>query len=310
MQSAPLKIILGVCLAVTGLFAIEFDDAKEELNLRSPFYRPYAGDWIARMQGQYTSQNFSMNLTFPQGSKSTQTDDYSSILTLGYGITNRISTAVSAKYTFAQPYNETNTGVLAAKGDEHSAKSGFADPTISLTGRLWGTMRDEWTLNVDVAFAPGITDANNFRISTPNNRFAASLLFGRNFSNFTLGVQESFSYYQDSTVDTTNQKNGQQILASALLAQYDFFNFYFQVTGAMINFVDTRSQSDALRKRPLANFGGTLGFECSDNLLVSTNFSWTSGVQGQGTLPAGIDYSAQVKSTMSGTISLLYKYGE
>ncbi|MBS0618214.1 MAG: hypothetical protein JSR44_08505 [Spirochaetes bacterium] len=310
MRSPIRKLILCVCLVGTNLFAIEFDDAKDELDLRSPFYMPYAGDWVARMQAQYTSQNFSMNLAFPQGSKSAQTDDYSSIITLVYGITDRISMAASTKYTLAQEYNETNTGAFAAKGDEHSTKSGFADPTISVTGRLWGTLRDEWTLNVAAAFTPGITDANNFRISTPNNRFATSVLFGRNFNNITLGIQESFSYYQDSAVDSTNQKNGQQTLASALVAQYDFFSFYIQATGAIINFVDARSQSDGLRKQPLGNFGATFGVECSESLLFSANFSWTTGLQGQSSLPSGINYSASAKPTMVGTLAILYKYGE
>lgn len=286
MKSACAKFYLIALLCTSNVFANDGDD-EQELKLTSPFYRPYEGDWVVRTLFSQNSQSYAIDRQSPVGSKTTNKNDDHSQLSLAYGMTDTLVIGVSAKYMFQQQYNETNTGSFASKPDTSSTNSGFYDPTFNLIACLLGKMRDEWALLLQFAFTPGIQDSNNFLFSYPNNQYLTSLLFGRNFGDFNFGVSLADQYYQNSSADTNNVKNDQQIVATGFVAQYDITDFYLRATGGFSEYVDQRSLNDPTRQQVTPSASGEIGYLCSDDFLISANISWTSAVTGSSSFISG-----------------------
>lgn len=302
------KIIIILLIAATPVFCD--DEAGEEtgeLSLTSPFYLPYAEEFTVEGGIAVYSRGTKIELLSLSGTRETSSKAGYAALTARYGFTDRIALGVFAKYMIRQDFAQTQTGVLAASPAIRSTNNGFYDIGFSLSARLLGTRREEWYLNVEAAFAPGIRDNNNFSFSYPNNQYVSKLSFGRGVGDWTFGVIGSVLYYQSSSYDTTNEKNDETMGAAQLLLQYDFPRFYFRLSPGVVKFLDNRSNTDALKKKVFPAGTVELGFPLSDDSLLSAGLLVVPS-QSANSSSGGTNFSVSSVTQVTGTLALLARF--
>ncbi len=260
-----------------GIAASESDDSFE-LTLKSPFYTAYTDDWIYRLETTVRTQGFDIDFQDLNAIKKTRKDEYASELTITYGVFEFLAVGLSAKGMYASKTSETATGFLKNTPLDNSTENGFYDPIASVTSRLGGSMQGDWMLNLQLAFAPGIEDENNGTFSTPNNRYMATLLFGKEWGAWSFGELTIYQLTDKTSNKKGLEKNDQQVLAINLFAQFDFGPAYLRANSGLSGFIDSASQDNPIRRNKFLLVGGEIGVLLSDNFLTKIGVQWTGGM--------------------------------
>lgn len=304
------KLLLLVLFLPMAIFSQTETDAYE-WTLASPFYTAYADDWVVKLETVARQQGYDVNFSLTDAEKTTRKTEVFSELSLTYGIFESLAVGTTAKAMFQQKTVETATGFLKNTPLQNTTENGFYDPSFFVTTRLLGTMQNEWTLNVQLAFAPGIEDPNNGKLSTPNNRYLAALLFGKDWRSWSFGTMAIFQYHQKTTSPRGKDQNDQQTLAPNVFIQYDIGSLYFRSNTGVSLFLDSASRENPIRRNTFLLVGGELGLLAADNFLVKLGLQWTSGVTENDELVSplqALQFTTRVRDSFAGSIAFMAQF--
>lgn len=91
---------------------------------------------------------------------------------LHFGVTEFFPVGVSGKFMADQAYRLKQSGIaFAENSDSVSHNQGFYDAGFQMGLRLFGTRTEEWFVDVELGFIPGVQDSNNFLLFIPMTGF-------------------------------------------------------------------------------------------------------------------------------------------
>lgn len=283
MRKFALFLICIFFFAVSGAFAQEYegeDYAGEDLPLSNPFYQPYAGDFYVETGLGY--HLLKTQAAFNNVNYNSKESNISSTLNVKYGITDRFIAGVSTDVLIQNDFEESLSGAIPNPSNTSATERGLVQPSISMLGRLLGTRREDWILDIQGQFRLGNKDSKNYQVFFPNNEIDAQIGLGSNSGNWTYAITSHIQYWQFSSLDTKNDKNDKVATATQLQLQYDFSIFYIRSGGGVIKYLDQRSASSPILSKALAVFSAELGIVPSDGLVINASASFVPGTSGTG----------------------------
>jgi hypothetical protein len=240
--------------------------------------------------------------------RETLSKEVASSVVLQYGITESFSLGISGKYMIDQDYQTVQSGIAFA-GDpgKSSHNQGFYDVGFQLGLRILGTRTEEWFVNLDLGFLPGIVDSNNFLFTTPNNQFLSRLIVGKDNGSWSTGVQANVQYYAPSVHDKGDEKNNQLLSSSLLFTQIDSDSLYVRLSAGVVKFLDSRSNENAVMKQFFPAAQTEIGFPFSDTCVLSARMIYVAGAEGDIAV-GGFNARLTARPFIAGSLSLLTRF--
>lgn len=282
--------------------------AGNELPVSSPFFRPYEGDFSIEMGVGYKAQSSRLTIPALDSARETMSKEASTGVALNYGVTEYFSIGVSGKFMADQDYSLIQSGpAFAGNPGSNSRNQGFYDAGVQLGLRMLGTRTDEWFVNLDMGFLPGLADANNFLFSWPHNQYLAGITLGRNIEAWSFGILSAMQYYAPSALDKSDEKNNQLLSNSQLFVQVDFASLYVRTSAGVVKFLDSRSNENALKKKIFPTGQVEMGFPFTDTCVLSARLSYVAGAQGEMTV-AGFNAFLVAQPIWMGSVSVVVAF--
>lgn len=202
-------------------------------------------------------------------------------MTLLYGITENFTIGLIGKYMWQRLERIEHRGpAFADNPGSSSHDSGFYDPGFVLGTRLLGTRSEEWFVNLDFAFTPGLRDANNFKFTWPQNQYTARMVVGSNNPNWSYGLLLFTQFYDSSELDKDNQKNNQIFGSGQLFFQFDIDGLFFRCSAGAVKFLDSQSNKNAIKRQFFPTASAELGILLSDAAALSAGVTYVAGARG------------------------------
>jgi hypothetical protein len=300
--------LLGFCVCTLLLTGQAWPVAGNELPVSSPFFRPYEGDFSLEWGVGYKFQSSSLAIAALDSARETATKELSTAMALNYGLSESFYLGVSGKYMLYQDYRLTQSGVaFVGKPGANLINQGFYEPGFHLGARLLGTRSEEWFINLDLRFQPGLNDANNAYFSVPNNQYQASMLIGRDFEAWAIGIVSVMQYYSPSALDTNGERNDQVLSTSEVFAQVNADFLYLRASAGIVKFLDRRSNESAVKKKTFPTGQLEIGFPFTDTCVLSTRLSYVAGAQDTMKV-AGFDASLVAQPVWVGSASVVVAF--
>lgn len=300
-NSIPALACLLLLLCSAELSAI----AGNELPVSSPFFRPYEGNFSLELGAGYKAQSNRLTIPALASVRDNVTKEASTGVALNYGVAEFFSLGVSGKFMAEQDYTLAQSGAaFAGNPGSSSSNRGFYDAGFQLGLRLLGTRTEEWFVNVDLGFLPGIQDSNNFLFSWPHNQFLGGLLVGKNLADWSFGVSATAQYYSPSDVDKSDDKNNQLLSNSQLFVQADLDILYIRLSGGAVKFLDSRSNENGLKKKLFPTGQVEVGLLFSDACALSARMAYIAAAQGEMSV-AGFNATLVADPIWLGSLSVL-----
>ncbi|MBV6493663.1 MAG: hypothetical protein LDLANPLL_01686 [Turneriella sp.] len=268
----PWYLLLWAFFSISRLSAD--DDGNFPLEVANVAYSPYAGEFLIKSEWLYEYSLSYIHLptqmvglaSWPDAEIRSPKDQYFTELTLKYGITDRISLATSGKYLLSLQESTTNRGGFGLPADTSSEKSGFERTTVGVAGRILGTRSDEWYLNVEGRFQPGIK--NGSAVTSPQDAYIGIVGAGWNSGDFTC-VLAAYGAHAPSTSSKGVEYRRSDAVAGELIFQFDFEDLYLRPAFGMLKLVDSTSQDNPILRQAQTYLRGDFGFYVGESTVLN-----------------------------------------
>lgn len=279
----------------------------DELPVNSPFFKPYEGDFFIEIANSYQTQNSRLAIPAISSSREVALRESFTTLALLYGVTENFTIGFIGKYMWQRLERIEHKGLAFAGNPSSSSRdSGFYDPGFVLGVRFWGTRSEEWFVNMDFSFIPGLRDANNFKFTWPQNQYTARMAVGSNNPNWSYGLLLLTQFYDSSELDTDNQKNNQILGSGQLFFQFDVEDLFIRCAAGTIKFLDSHSNKNTIKRRFFPTASAELGILLSDAAALSAGITYVAGARGD--LEIAI-FTANMEATpiWQGTVAIAWR---
>ncbi len=303
-------LLLLACLpGIGGAFAA----SGEKLEISNLSYEPYAGDLYVRNEWSYEYMSSRTELpaqtaniggtpvNWPQASIESPKKKIYTELMAKYGIADWLNIGLSGRYMLEQNSATTYQGGLNLGPSTSASGSGFYQPYFSLGFRFAGTEKEDWYLNLELRYQPGLRN-NNAGISSPQDTYIALCGLAANSGNWTYGVALYVGYSQPTNYNGVSYTEFDVGGAQGML-QYDFLPFYIRGSIGALKFFDSTSQSNPILKQSQPFLRAELGLLINEstvlNALLDGKLPLSSGINTN-----GLSGTSYYNGTVTGTISV------
>jgi len=253
-----------------------FPDVNDALlKVSSPAYLPYAGDFFFR--NDWTYENTSSRTEFPMQTLPNSTvwpaatisapkTEYYTELSFKYGLTDRVSLGAGGRYMLRSQAETKYEGGAGLPASTSTEGNGLYQPTVAATFRLLGARSNEWYLNVEGRFQPGMSSGPAF--ASAQNTFVGLAGGGWNSGDFTCMLALYGGYSAAKSVNGINYAE-RDIAGGQLMMQFDFEDFYLRPVGGFMKFFDSTSESNPILRQIQPFVKGEVGFFVGEDTVLS-----------------------------------------
>lgn len=253
----------------------------DELPVNSPFFKPYEGNFFIDIATSYRTQDAKVTIPVLSSSLETATREAFTAMTLLYGVTENFTVGILSKYMWQYRERAAYSGIaFAGNPGSSSLNNGFYDLGFALGFRFLGTRSEEWFINLDVAFLPGLRDSNNFKFTWPQNQYAANMVVGTNTANWSYGLTFFAQFYDSSPLDKDNEKNNQITSSAYAFVQAELDGAFVRLGAGIFKFLDAASNRNAVRRNFFPAAVMEWGLLLSESAAISAKLTYFSGTRG------------------------------
>lgn len=318
MYSAILKkihlpsLLLVVVCGSGGLSAAP----GEKLEVSNFMYEPYAGDLYVRNEWAYEYSSSRTELpaqvvniggtpvNWPQASIESPKKKVYTELMAKYGIADWLSIGFGGRYMLEQKTATSFEGGLNLGPNTSASGSGFYQPNFSLGFRFAGTEKEDWYLNFELRYQPGMRN-DNTNIASPQDTYIALAGLAANSGNWTYGLASYVGYSQPINYNGVSYTEF-DIAGGQGMLQYDFMPFYVRGIAGALKFFDATSQNNPILKQFQPFVRGEFGVLMNDSTVFNAMLDCklplsagmnTNGISGTSYYNGTITVSLSVAST-------------
>lgn len=282
-----MKIILTTALLF--LFSLPLAAGNGfALPVTNIFFQPSGGDFLLQLdmlnykeEGQkvnFPQQMISGSPVPVEANTDIQAKSFFADASLRYALTDRFILGFTGKYMYDYSHNQTSSSTFAAATSTSKSGAGFYDPGFFALARFGGTEREDRFLDLELSYAPGMSNPDNKGYIVPNNAIGVRLAIGKNLWDFTYGVVFVGRYWQRAAEDLNDALNERVLAGFAAFAQWDFDDFFIRFSAGGYRNVDAASANSALRRQVTPNSSLRLGFPVSEDTVLSTQIEYAFSV--------------------------------
>lgn len=129
----------------------------------------------------FTEQTIA-GVTLPAGASETSSNSFLLAGGFAYALHDRFNLGLSLLYLASQSNSTHATGSLSSL-NVTSTSTGIYNPRITAIGRLLGLGADDWFLDIEAMFLPGIKSNDRKAFAYPNDETGVQIRFGKNSGN-------------------------------------------------------------------------------------------------------------------------------
>ena len=297
-------ILVTLTFSSGALIAHEND---EQLKVSNIAYLPYAGDFFIRSEWSYENsssrtefpaQTLPNSTVWPAASISAPKTQYYTELSLKYGVTDRVALGAAGRYMLLSQTATNYEGGAGLPASTSSENNGFYQPALNISARLLGTRSNEWFVNLEGRFQPGLT--NGSPVASPQDSFISILGAGLNAGDFT-GMLVLYGGYTSPKTVSGISYNETKISGVQAMLQLDFDDFYLRPIGGFVKFFDAASENNVILRQVQPFIRGELGFPVGESSVL--NFAVEQKLPLNATVSTNGLYGT---STYAGTLTLSF----
>lgn len=261
-----------------------------QLAISNPFYITYRNQWYVALD--VVEQRSVLRVALPAqivsgipfaaASSEIRDIELRTGAEVRYGITDRISGFVAGTYLADRDTSTTSSGLFSSSSSSYP-RTGLMNPHFGIYGRLLGTQRDEWYIDVVGVYTPGIRSGDKSQVASPLSALEAGLAAGRNMGGFTAGLGTAISYSPETNYNNYLYRATSAITVEAI-TQYDFGIVFLNLHAGLHKYVDSVSNSDALNGKIRVIVNLEAGTKIGSNAFARISYGWL--------LPVSADYSS------------------
>lgn len=266
-------------------------DRAAQLSVSNPFFMAYKNQWyfeLDTVEQRYTNRislaaQTVSGIPFPASTAESRSIDTRLGGEVRYGITDRIIAGVRGNYLVDREGFSTYTGIFSSSTTTSTTpKSGFMNPSLGLVGRLLGTKRDEWYVDLIGTYTPGIKSSDKNALTNPAANYDAGLALGRNAGPLTIGINAIVSYSPETTYNGFTYRSTTAILSEGIV-QYEFGQAFINALVGLVKYVDPNSANDPLSGKVRTFLAVQMGVNVTQNLFAKASFGWLMPVSAETT---------------------------
>lgn len=175
-------------------------------------------------------------------------------------------------YLVSEKSTTATTGIFAS-GASSNSSPGFYNPRFSAVGRLLGVNRNEWYLDVGLAYMPGINSADKNAFAIPQPEIDTRVRLGRNIGAWTAGIGTSIAYTFETMHQGTTYRSNTALITEAII-QYGVEKYFAEAGAGFIQYVDHKSASDPLNGKVRTIVHVSIGSRFSENVFAKASIGW------------------------------------